>query len=571
MNFNNRKTISPNTVRICSARLFLASFLFLTFLHSLEQPCTQTNLSNEPYEILAPQFLGFIIKGAHSSSSYLETDSLPGIKIIDLKVPTKERSLSDLLETYLGKPVTIYQINEIKREIINFYRKNNHPIVYVEVPPQLISSGVLELIVYEGKLGKIQSTGNKYFKSDRLLGYIRNSKNEPVNMDQLIEDLEWMNRNPFRQTNSIFSPSGQNGMTDIELVTKDRFPWRFYAGVDNTGIPQIGRTRYYAGFNWGDAFFLDHMLSCQFTSASNINHYWSISLDYLAPLPWRHSLVIFGGYSHVKAPLETLSIGTQGYSAQASFRYEIPMHPFINFLEDFLFGFDWKRTNTSIDQEGDLFFEQSVNLTQLVMGYNGGYEKKWCKLSGTIEVYGSPGQWLPDQSRKRYEELRLGANNRYIYSRIAYSSIFTLKHQISIHNKLRGQVSSTNLLASEQFGLGGWDTVRGYQVREVNVDNVFICNIELRSPPIKIFSHLKPSLQDELTFLVFMDYAYGSNHKNYPGDVKHNNLMGVGSGLRYNFLPYLSFRGDLGYKVWQPPQSDNTARWRFEFGCVASY
>lgn len=33
----------------------------------------------------------------------------------------------------------------------------------------------------------------------------------------------------------------------------------------------------------------------------------------------------------------------------------------------------------------------------------------------------------------------------------------------------------------------------------------------------------------------------------------------------------LAFRGDLAYKVWQPEQSDNHTRWRFEFGLIASY
>jgi hemolysin activation/secretion protein len=81
----------------------------------------------------------------------------------------------------------------------------------------------------------------------------------------------------------------------------------------------------------------------------------------------------------------------------------------------------------------------------------------------------------------------------------------------------------------------------------------------------------KKIVKDELRFLVFMDYGYGSNHEIFPGEVNHNNLMGVGPGIRYNLPPYLTFRGDLGYKVWQPVQSDNHTRWRFEFGLVASY
>ncbi|QVL57988.1 MAG: ShlB/FhaC/HecB family hemolysin secretion/activation protein [Simkaniaceae bacterium] len=549
---------------------FLITF-FLLPLFGIEQHFPVLTCPQETEEVLAPSFKGIVLLGSKDSANKINTPEAKGVQLIDLKVSKEDDVLKFFLQDYLGRPVTVSRISEIKKRIVDFYRKANHPIVYVEVPSQSISSGVLELIVYEGKLGEIRSTGNKYFKDEKLIGYMRNQKNQSVDMDLLIKDLEWMNRNPFRQTNSIFSPSGQNDVTDIELVTEDRWPWRFFAGVDNSGIRQSGRTRYFAGFNWGNVFNLDHILSFQFTSGSNIDNYWSTSLHYTAPLPWRHTLVTYGGYSHIKADLDTPGMKTKGYSAQASLRYEIPAYPKLNFLEDFLIGFDWKRTNTSIDQDGDLFFDQSVNLTQLMIGYNGGYEGSWYRVSGTIEVYGSPGRWLPDQSRKRYQELREGANNSYIYTRLAISPILEIGYGFTLHAKVRGQLSSTNLLASEQFGLGGWDTVRGYQVREVNADNVFIGNLEFRSPPIKTIGHLNKIPKDELIFLVFMDYAYGRNHKVFQGEVDHTNMMGVGPGVRYNIPPYINFRGDLGYKVWQPEQSDNHTHWRFEFGLIASY
>lgn len=552
-------------------QILIALIALSSPLLSIENHFPNSCLPLENEEILAKSFKGIVLGGSSQDISQASHNGGNGVQIINLKVPPAQEVLEVKLQDYIGRPVTVSRIQEIKRTIIDFYRKANHPIVYVEVPSQSISSGVLELIVYEGKLGEVHSKGNKYFKDERLIGYMRNQKGQTVDMDQLVKDLEWMNRNPFRQTNSIFTPAEQTGVTDIELLTDDRWPWRFFAGVDNTGIRQAGRTRYFAGFNWGNAFNLDHVLSFQFTTGSNIDHYWSTSLHYLAPLPWRHTLVVYGGYSHIKADLETPGMRTKGYSAQASARYEMPVRPLINFLEDFLVGFDWKRTNTSLTQDGTLFFDQSVNIFQLVVGYNGGYEGPWYKVSGTIEVYGSPGRWLPDQSRQRYEELRPGANNSYIYTRIAVAPTFELKYDFQIHTKLRTQVSSTNLLASEQYGLGGWDTVRGYQVREVNADNVFLYNMELRFPAIQILKHHKESFKDELRFLLFMDYAYGSNHKIFPGEVNHNNLMGVGPGVRYNLLPYITFRGDLGYKIWQPIQSDNHTRWRFEFGLVASY
>lgn len=43
--------------------------------------------------------------------------------------------------------------------------------------------------------------------------------------------------------------------------------------------------------------------------------------------------------------------------------------------------------------------------------------------------------------------------------------------------RFRGQLASTNLLPSEQMGLGGYNSVRGYLERQVNVDNGLIVNL----------------------------------------------------------------------------------------------
>jgi len=522
----------------------------------------------ESHELLASSLKGVALigKGEALSTGHF------GVTVRDLKLPTPQDVVDNLLAPYLGAPVTAQSILSIKEKLIQYYRRSNQPIVYVEVPSQMISEGFLTLKIHEGKLGEVRSTGNKHFKSERLISYIKAKPNETVNIDRLVKDLEWMNRNPFRQTNSIFTPSAQSGMTDIELVTEDRFPLRVYGGVDNTGIRDAGRTRFFTGFNWGNAFWVDHILSYQFTSGSDYDKYYSHSVNYTAPLPWRHTLVLYGGYSHVKADLDVPGQRTTGYSAQASMRYEIPLPTWRDYLHDFLFGFDYKRTNTSIDQDGDLFFDRSVNITQIVVGYNGGYEQSWYKVSGTAEIYYSPGDWLANQSRSLYELLRLGANNHYVYTRLAVAPTFYLPLDFSIESRLRAQISSTNLLASEQYGLGGWDTVRGYQVREVNADNVFLFNFELRSPPIHVIKNLRRKpIDDKLIFLVFLDYAYGRNHEKFPGEVDHNNLLGVGPGVRYFIGPNITFRGDLGYKVYQPIQSDNHTRWRFEFGLVGSF
>ena len=90
---------------------------------------------------------------------------------------------------------------------------------------------------------------------------------------------------------------------------------------------------------------------------------------YTAPLPWHHVLHLFGGYSEVHPTITLLnSARSDGQSMQASFRYIIPFTAGHYFLHDFSFGFDWKRTNTTVSLvETHPVFGDHINITQFVL------------------------------------------------------------------------------------------------------------------------------------------------------------------------------------------------------------
>jgi hemolysin activation/secretion protein len=385
-----------------------------------------------------------------------------------------------------------------------------------------------------------------------------------------------MNRNPFRTTNLVFTPSNVPGIADIELVTEDQYPWRVYAGVDNTGINPSGANRWYGGFNWGNAFGLDHIFTYQFTSGSSYNDFWAHTVNYTAPLSWRHTLDLYGGFSKVRSAVPaTLGTFTHGVSAQASLRYEIPLPSRSSFLEEFTWGFDWKLTNTNLFDGTEVFFNNTVNLTQVMVNYNAGLETEYSKNSATLEIFYSPGRWLPGQTVADFSSLRAGARNAYVYSRVALASIVRMVKNFTFEPTIRAQISSCNLLSSEQFSLGGYSTIRGYEEREVNTDNAVILNAEIRTPgfsPIWFSDWWKRHVHDELKFLYFMDYGYGHNHKLAFGEPTFQWLWGTGFGLRYASPKYFSVRADYAFRLHNLKLTNVINRpHMFYFGVTASY
>lgn len=526
-------------------------------------------------KVVMENFKGLLLLCSSKSVRTSDLSEISGVYTDEVDLPGDPNGLyNDLAEFWCG-PLNKCDIVEIKRRVILYWRAHDRPVVHVQVPPQSVKSGVLQLIVYESRMGTVRAVCNKYFDTCRLEGYIRTCPGERIRANSLIYDLNWINRNPFRTTDLIFTPSQNEGFTDIELVTVDRFPWRFYSGADNTGIAQSGHNRYFAGFNWGNCWGIDHIFTYQFTTGTHYNEFWAHSGNYTAPLPWRHTLDLYGGYSEVKAALQkNPGISTQGHSAQASLRYEIPMPPGISILEEFTWGFDFKQTNTNLLNFDKFFFGKKVNITQLMVGINAGLETERTKNSGTIEVFYSPGEWLPYQENSHYNSLRAGAKNVYVYGRASVASIFRLPSNFTFEPSLRYQLSSANLLASEQFGIGGYNTVRGYEEREFNADNAIIANIELRTAPVSLIGTFcecaRRKYRDELRFLVFLDYGYGKNHERFFNERKFQYLMGAGPGLRYVIQRYLTVRLDYGWKMRQIDFGPNDLRHMLHFGVVLS-
>jgi hemolysin activation/secretion protein len=492
-----------------------------------------------------------------------------GISVEHLDLPGKLYNLSHDLNPFLGRAVTQATLQEIRDVIVAYYRRANRPVIHVDIPEQRISSGIIQIVVYESKLGKVETSGNRYFSNKRLKEFIRLKKGDPIDADTLIQDLNWMNRNTFRQTDALFVPGQVAGTTDIHLLTKDRKTWRVYAGTDNTGLDATGKERWFSGINFGNFCNWDQLFTYQFTTGSNYRDFNASTFQWVIPLPWRNILSFFGGYSNVHArkidgPFP--GFGTHGQSMQASMRWDIPLFSLTDFLHEIIAGADWKRTNDDLTFEGDLFFGKSANLTQIVLGYNLGYEVPRWKVSFTWENFISPASWLPDQSRARYNDLRAFARPQYYYTRATFMPIYRHDWGWSAHLTMRGQGSTANLLSSEQYGIGGYNTVRGYEERLFNGDSALNINAEIRTPSWKLFWRKKQF--DVLQLLAFYDYGRIWIHKQMIGEPASEGIDSVGGGVRYMIDQYLTARCDIGYALCK---IEGQPRWRSHFSIVASY
>jgi hemolysin activation/secretion protein len=494
---------------------------------------------------IIPDLKGIVLTTEQEAPPYSWNSNVEGIEIESrLEVPGGDQKLVNKLRSFLGRPLSELDLTNLKEAITTFYSDHHHPVVFVLVPPQDVTTGQLRLIVVEGRVGEIQIRGNRWTSSKYLRRDLHLEPGDRIDSYKMKKNLAWMNRDPFRQTNMVFKPGSTRGKTDLEMVVKDRLPFQPYVGADNTGTTYTERTRLYAGFNAGSIWRWNHKLSYQYTTSPNWRSFAAHTGSYAIPLPWKNQLFFYGGWSRGHGNLHH-SVTNRAIAWQTSGRYQIPLTLFGRFLQEIAVGYDFKSTNNSLLFGGVTVSKKTADTNQFSLQYTADFHTEKSKTSLLMELYASPWKLTEDQNNRDYRSIRPFAKAKYVYGKIRLSETYQLPFDMTIKGVLAGQATGTNLLPNEMFGLGGYDTVRGYSERSVNADDGLLASVELVSPPM----HFLKKKNDQLTALAFFDYGLGVLHRPALFEKSTYWLAGTGVGLRYGIRTNLFVRADIGFPL----------------------
>jgi hemolysin activation/secretion protein len=462
-------------------------------------------------------------------------------------------------------------MREISQIIVTWYREHNHPMVDVIFPEQDISTGTLQVVVMEFRIGQVKVEGNRWFSDDKILSGVREEPGDVIVYDKLQEDLAWVNQNPFRSVDGVFEKGQEAGTTNLDLKTQDQFPVRVYAGYDNTGTPIVGRSRWNLGANWGDAFWDNQLLSYQFTTSDDfwVNHgeflndpndasFYAHSIDDVIPLPWHDKIDIFGTYTREKPQL-TEDFNQVGHSGQASFRY-IHTLPTLSWLgQEAQFGYDYKTTNNNLEFGGASVYTSSTDVNQFLLIYKGEENDLLGQTAFTNNFVYSPGGLTAGNNTAAFRQSGISASHAdYLYDNITVTRTTPLFWSTSAVTRLTGQLSNGNLLPSEELGAGGENSVRGYNEWAAAGSQGMLFSQELRSPSFNVSKDLfAEDMGDQTQFLAFWDFGGVGDNVTQPNQPSSTQLSSVGLGLRYALGNHVSATADYGWQLIKPPNAAN--------------
>ena len=488
----------------------------------------------------APDGIGVIIEGA--DLDFIRTGSF-----------------NSVVEKYLHQSVSIASLNALARDVITFYKKGGRPVVDVSIPEQDITNGVVYVIVTEAKLGRVAYEGNRYFDSRVLGRYNTLRPGQHLNEYQMLDELRWYNESPFRRVNVEMRPGQSFGETDVVYKVKDRLPLQFYTGYDDTGTRATSLERLSVGAIWGNAFNRDHTLSYQLTASPNFKDTVAHSAVYTIPRANRDKFVMYGSYANNGPYIHPF--WQKGYYYEAGALYDKKLRTRYLSQDKWYehrvnFGFQFKEVTSTLDfGMPDVLPPLNYDpaqIAQLAVGYNARLFDKHGLWSLGANLYVSPGGFSKGNSDSVMQKYRWGADSTYTYARVRlerYRDICDRKFKLYL--KGEGQAASGNLFITEQLGMGGTNSVRGYDSYQLNFDNALLFTAELQTAPktLGLSRHLRTKEQDMFQAVVFYDHGLGWNNHAGPFDYKHESMNSIGLGFRYSLNPYFQVKFDYGWQL----------------------
>lgn len=508
-------------------------------------------------------------------------DAVSGVDVRTGSRMMNSRGFRRIVASHIGRPISLLELNKLSRELILYYRRCNQPVVDISIPDsQDITDGVVQIVVTEARIGKVKVKGPCYFDAQVLADQLWLCPGSPIYESVLLREQRWLYRNPFRVVDIELSPGENRGETDVIFNIKDKKPHRVYGGYEDTGNQFSGLERTFYGWNWYDAFGKDDQLGYQYTASRDFNALGAHSGFYSKALENRDIITVYGNFAESGTAIPGVPFANQGETWQFLTRWYRELCPIGCYEHGVTAGFDFKRFDTALVFGGITLNANRVDLNQFMVGYHG----KEYNCTGSwhvgIDAYMSPGDMSGHNRNSDFQGLRPFATSDFFYTRAYFERVWRLPHELEFMGRITGQLAEGNLLPSEQLGIGGYNSVRGYNLQSLLGDSGFFANLELRTQPVPLGLGCRCGLgdefgvfEDEFSAHIFYDIGGGYNHTPILNDGSDTELQSVGIGFRYNLQRCCSIRFDYGWGIGnkgipgQPAQPGQ----RVHLGTVLSY
>ncbi|MEH2258243.1 ShlB/FhaC/HecB family hemolysin secretion/activation protein [Nostoc sp.] len=472
------------------------------------------------------------------------------------------KKLTEILAPFTNKLITFAQLLEARSKIIELYIQEGYVTSGAYIPEQTFANnGVVQIQVIEGKLEDIQITGTKRLNPNYIRSRIALGASTPLNQKRLLESLQLLRLNPLiKNISAELSAGSRTGANLLAIKITEADSFNIQTVLDNGRSPSVGSFRRQLQINEANLLGFGDSISLTYSNTDGSN---TIDTSYSLPLNPRNGTLTFSygttSADVIERPFNRLNIESASQYYELTFRQPLVQTP----NQEFVLGITAFRRESDISSS--LLEENEVPLSEL----SPGADKEGRTRVSALRFF---QEWTSRNSQEviaaRSEfSLGIGAFNATINDTEPDSRFFAWRGQAQWVRLLapdtllliRGnvQLASTELLASEQFGLGGINSVRGYRQDLLLTDNGALASVEFRLPIARV-----PQWNGVLQVTTFSDVGTAWNNSSSRDENNTNTLASVGLGLRWlqgnNFtagvewsIPLVSVDTQTQSNTWQ--------------------
>jgi hemolysin activation/secretion protein len=410
------------------------------------------------------------------------TDSTPfEVKqiVVEGNTTFDTQTLHALVADGEGRTQTLATLATLAQRITDYYRAHGYPLSRAVVPAQAVTDGVVQFKVIEARYDQVQVTNHSRVQTSLLNATLSPLQSgQLVTQDALDRQLLLMNDLPGVQAHAALGPGNAPGTSDLSVDAQPLPPVTGSLTLDDGGDRYTGRIRLGGNVAVNNLAGIGDQLTAGILASDGHMHYGHLGYDFALNGAGTRFGVAYSALSYQLG--DSLShLDARGHATEASawLSQAIMRSPTTNLsarlevdnrhladdtgstdVHDDRHSWDWTASSTFDHRDswyGGGVTQAQLSLTRGQLGFDNAAAE--AADAATADTQGHELHWDGSVSRLQ--------------------AITATTH---LYVALSGQYSHRNLDSSEQFLLGGMQSIRGYEVSTLAGASGYLATVELR-------------------------------------------------------------------------------------------
>lgn len=450
--------------------------------------------------------------------------------------PLLPEVVTKVLKPYLGRHYGLDGLSSAVAELEKALKADGYSFHRVILQPQSLRQGIVKLRVYEFKLGSLKVTGQRFFSEENIKRSLPSLiQNRAPNTRLLNRSLVVANEHPDKSIQMVFKEGEKINTIDIDLTVADKSPHTSYMQLSNTGSEETGEGRLGVGYQYSNLFDKDHIVGINYsTSLEQPESVAQYILSYSLPFyEMGNQLSFFYSDSEIETSSLLGSIDLDIYGAGKVFgsRYKIGFKKIKGYEQKLTLGLDYKEfENEILVANNPAGGTNELKSSPLSIEYSVSKSQRKDPFNVSVSLFRNI---VEDQTA--YDEEANTPDTEWYLIRYRAQYDLPLPNGSLMRFKLDGQATDQPLITSEQYGVGGSQSVRGYEERATLGDSGYSLSTE----------YLNNSAANNINWLIFYDMAQTVYEVPAVAGVYVQNISSIGVGIRWTWKRYVNISADI--------------------------